>query len=129
MTICIKTKLEKFWYSSFCNSRRILANSVTIFGLFDGLNSIWQAFERTYFGKKIIAPIIPDKLNAAEPASKPGSKPSQDDPGSGPKSILKKKRKPAKRKINYDPTQRRPSREIEIYGMGAKSLLLLQARS
>jgi hypothetical protein len=36
----------------------------------------------------------------------------------------KEKRRSTKRKINYDPTQRRPSREIEIYGMGTKSLLL-----
>ena len=56
-------------------------------------------------------------------SSKTGSK-SGDDSGSPPKSILKKNRRSTKRKIHYDPTQRRPSREIEIYGMGAKSLLL-----
>ena len=65
--------------------------------------------------------LFPEKQNPD--SSKTGSKPG-DDSGSPPKSILKKNRRSTKRKIHYDPTQRRPSREIEIYGMGAKSLLL-----
>jgi len=35
-----------------------------------------------------------------------------------------KRRKAPRQKISYDPTKRRPSREIEIYGRGAQSLLV-----
>jgi len=45
------------------------------------------------------------------------------------KQIKMKRRKAPKQKINYDPTKRRPSREMEIYGMGVQSLLVKSQNS